>query len=154
VEISEASEAIISICEAGEATIEGVVVGISKTFTGMPEEGLLGQAVDNIRGMSHHSTLLRNSHTLHNQDLTRTLPNTMPEPQMKRMGKTFSDRPRSCKSRTRNQPRRKMRSKCHHQADHHRLDHKVSKTHQSLVLPSRDLLRPPRLHQSQRSLQS
>jgi hypothetical protein len=154
VEINEHFEATISTHGVVEVTIEAVVADIFKTFTGMLVEALLGQVVDSTLETSRRNTLLPHSLTRHNQGLTRALPSTMAGMRMKRITKTYSDHRKNCKLRIRKQPRRRKRSRCHHQADHPQLGHKASRTRQSSALPSKDHLRLLRPHQSRKFLQN
>jgi hypothetical protein len=156
VAINEDFEVIISILGVFEEIIEAAAVDISKTFIGTLVEDLPVQVADSITAleMSHHNMLLLNNYTRNRQGLTMAPLSTMVRLRMKRMAKTYSDRLKSCKLRIRKLPRRRMRSRCHLQADHPPPGHKASRTRQSSASPSRDHLRLLPLLQNPRYLKS
>jgi hypothetical protein len=153
VAINEDSEAIISIPEVAEVIIEGVVVATFKILPGAP--GQVDRVVDSIivLGMLHRNRAHLNNNIRPRQDLMITPLSTLPLQRKRKTPTTFSDRPKTYKSRTRKKLRRTMTKRCHLRAGLLQQVPKASKT-QNLALLSKVLPRQPRLLQSPKSLKS
>lgn len=149
---NEDSEAITSIPEVAEVIIE-VVVATFKTVPGIP--GQVDRVVDSIiaLGMSHRNRAHLHNNTPLRQDLMITLLSTLPLQKKRKTPTTFSDRPKTYKSRTRKKPRRTMMKRCLLQAGLLQQVPRASKT-QNLALLSKVLPRQPRPLQSPKYLKS